>query len=115
MFHSWFRKGAHDRMVQAARRRKVRLNVESLEVRTVPSGTALGDVFYIELENHNFTQPSSFTDLQQLKGEPAAPYLNSLITPGNPNAKQTSYASNYVNAAIGLHPSEPNYVWQEAG
>ena len=36
---------------------------------------------------------------EQLLGNPAAPYLNSLMTPGNPNAAQTSYASNYYNVA----------------
>jgi hypothetical protein len=54
-------------------------------------------VFVIALENHNFTQPSTDTSTQQLFGNPAAPYLNSLITPGNPNAAMTSYASNCVN------------------
>jgi len=75
----------------------------------------LGDVFYIDMENHNLTQPSSVTSPQQLLNNPAAPFLNSLITPGNPNAAQTSWASNYLNVAPGVHPSEPNYVWQEAG
>ena len=37
------------------------------------------------------------------------------MTPGNPNAAMTSYASNYQNVAPGVHPSEPNYVWQESG
>jgi phosphatidylinositol-3-phosphatase len=74
----------------------------------------IGDVFYIALENHNFTQPASQASPQQILGNPAAPYLNSLITPGNPNAAQVSYASAYHNVA-GIHPSEPNYVWQEAG
>jgi hypothetical protein len=75
----------------------------------------IGTVFYIALENHNFTQPASYTDTQQLFGNSAAPFLNSLVTPGNPNAAMTSYASNYVNVSPSLHPSEPNYVWQEAG
>lgn len=84
----------------------------------------VGDVFYIELENHNFTQPSTDVSApQQLFGNSAAPYLNNLITPGNPNAVQTSYASAYHNVlatptgigAPSIHPSEPNYVWQEAG
>lgn len=35
--------------------------------------SSVGDVFYIELENHNFTQPSSQTSPQQLLGNPAAP------------------------------------------
>ena len=42
------------------------------------------------------------------------------MTPGNPNASQTSYATNYYNLqynlpSLSIHPSEPNYVWQEAG
>jgi hypothetical protein len=117
MFRSWSRKVAHDRMVQAARRRKARLTVEVLEDRSLPSANiGLGDVFYIDMENHNLTQPVPLASGdQQLLGNAAAPFLNSLITPGNPNAVQTSFASNYINAAIGLHPSEPNYVWQEAG
>ena len=61
---------------------------------------------------------------EQLLGNPAAPYLNSLMKQGNPNAAQTSFASAYYNADYnnttinngnGVHPSEPNYVWQEAG
>jgi len=75
----------------------------------------VGDVFVIDMENHNFTQPSSYTGTEALANNPAAPYMNSLITPGNPNAAQTSYASNYTNVAAGIHPSEPNYLWQEAG
>jgi hypothetical protein len=67
------------------------------------------------MENHNLTQPGSVTSPPQLLGNAAAPYLNSLITPGNPNAAQTSWASNYYNAAPGVHPSLPNYLWQEAG
>jgi hypothetical protein len=55
------------------------------------------------------------TSPQQLLNNPAAPFLNSLMTPGNANAAQTSWASNYTNVAPGVHPSEPNYVWQEAG
>jgi hypothetical protein len=95
--------------------------LEALEVRTLPSiNPVIGDVFYIEMENHNLTQPSSVTSPQQLLGNPAAPYLNSLMTPGNANAAQTSYASNYYNVEynnplVNIHPSEPNYVWQEAG
>jgi autotransporter-associated beta strand protein len=50
-----------------------------------------------------------------LLSNPAAPYLNSLITPGNPNAQDVSYASNYTNTGNGVHPSEPNYIWAEAG
>ncbi len=70
-------------------------------------------VFVIALENHNFTQPPG-TSPQQILGNPAAPYVNSLITPGNPNAAMTSYATNYQSADA-THPSEPNYIYSEAG
>lgn len=83
------------------------------------------DVFVIELENHNFTQPSGYTLTQQIFGNAAAPYINSLVTPGNANSVNVSYASNYTNvppqtasspSGVGpVHPSEPNYVWSEAG
>jgi hypothetical protein len=104
-----------------ARTVSFRPSVETLEARALPSiNPVIGDVFYIEMENHNLAQPSSVTSPQQLLGNPAAPYLNSLMTPGNANAAQTSWASNYFNVlfnnpAVSIHPSEPNYVWQEAG
>lgn len=72
-------------------------------------------VFVIAMENHNLTQPNPTSSPQQILGNPAAPYINSLLTPGNPNAAQVSYAASYHNAGIGVHPSEPNYVWAEAG
>jgi hypothetical protein len=74
-----------------------------------------GDIFVIAMENHNFTQPNPTNSPQQILGNPAAPYLNSLVTPGSSNAVQVSYAMNYYNAGMGVHPSEPNYVWNEAG
>ena len=77
----------------------------------------IGDVFYIALENHNFTQPSTVPagTPQQLFGNPAAPFLNSLVTQGNPNAANVSFAGNYQNVSPNLHPSEPNYVYQVSG
>jgi len=83
----------------------------------------IGAVFYIELENHNWTQPKSDTSApNQIFGSKAAPYINSLVTPGNPNAKEVSYATAYHNVLAtpsgnnpSIHPSEPNYLWQEAG
>jgi hypothetical protein len=74
-----------------------------------------GDIFVIAMENHNFTQPIPTNSPQQILGNPAAPYLNSLITPGSLNAAPVSYAVNYFNAGNIVHPSEPNYVWNEAG
>ena len=71
-------------------------------------------VFVIAMENHNFVQPNPLSSPEQILTNPAAPYLNSLITPGNANAAQVAYATRYFNSGIGVHPSEPNYVWQEA-
>jgi hypothetical protein len=83
----------------------------------------VGVVFYIEMENHNWTQPSTdATPPNQIFGCPAAPYINSLVTPGQANAAQVSYCTAYHNALarpggakIPIHPSEPNYIWQECG
>ena len=75
----------------------------------------IGDVFVIAMENHNFTQPNPTSSPQQILGNTAAPYINSLLTPGNANAASVSYAARYYNAGNGVHPSEPNYVWAEAG
>ena len=75
----------------------------------------IGAVFVIAMENHNFTQPPTQINPQPILGNPAAPFMNSLITPGDPNAVQASYATAYFNAGMGVHPSEPSYVWAEAG
>ena len=79
-------------------------------------------VFYIDMENHNWTQPASDTSPQQIFQNPAAPYINSLVTANNANAKEVSYCTAYHNVlatASGnnphIHPSEPNYIWQENG
>ena len=87
----------------------------ALMVASSAQAQQIGDVFYIPMENHNWTQPSNVTGINQILGNSAAPFINSLVTPGNPNAAMVSYASNYQNVSPGLHPSEPNYVWQEAG
>jgi hypothetical protein len=72
-------------------------------------------VFVIGMENHNWTQPASTSSPQQLFQNVAAPYINSLVNGTSGISAQVSYATNYQNAAIGNHPSEPNYVWAEAG
>ena len=72
-------------------------------------------VFVIPLENHDWVQANPEAHPQQIFHNPAAPYVNSLVTPGNSNAVQVSYATRYYNVARGEHPSEPNYVWSEAG
>jgi hypothetical protein len=72
-------------------------------------------VFVIALENHNWTQPSTQTSPQQLFGNPAAPFINSLVNGTSGISDQVAYARAYHNAAPGIHPSEPNYLWAEAG
>jgi phosphatidylinositol-3-phosphatase len=90
-------------------------------------------VFVIALENHNWTQPANqFTArAQQIYKNPNAPFINSLVD-GTASAtiggervsisKQVSYAAAYHNVLatesgenIHVHPSEPNYIWAEAG
>ena len=82
---------------------------------SLPGVARVGDVFVILLENHNLTQPNPTSSPEQILGNPAAPYINSLMTPGNPSAAQVSYAKAYYNTGVGVHPSEPNYAWDEAG
>ena len=89
-------------------------------------------VFVVAMENHNWTQPANqFTGgIQQIFQNPAAPFINSLVN-GTATAvingrqvnisEQVAYATNYRNvlATAGsnphIHPSEPNYLWAEAG
>lgn len=66
-------------------------------------------VFILLMENHNWTGNNSgaaFGD-PDLKGSSEAPYINSLI-PLRARAEQ------YFNPP-GNHPSNPNYLWLEAG
>jgi len=90
-------------------------------------------VFVIAMENHNWTQPANqFTGgIQQIYLNPAAPFLNSLVSGTGyvimggkavNISDQVAYATNYHNVlatATGnnahIHPSEPNYIWAEAG
>src|SRR5207248_3681647 len=56
-------------------------------------------VFLILMENHNWSD---------IKNNPSAPYINNTLLP------MASYAERYYNPP-GNHPSEPNYLWLEAG
>jgi hypothetical protein len=114
--------------IKTKKRSTARLLKKSLLAFACVSGLALtsahaqiNTVFYILLENRNFTANET-SGGQQILGSAAAPYLNSLITPGNPNAAQVSYSSCYHNdlavyngSGLSIHPSEPNYVWMENG
>jgi hypothetical protein len=72
-------------------------------------------VFVIAMENHNWTQPASTTSPQPIFQNPAAPFVNSLVGGTSGISGQVAYATNYLNAGVGVHPSEPNYIWAEAG
>lgn len=90
-------------------------------------------VFVLALENHNWTQPDNGPGarIPQIYKNPNAPFLNSLVD-GTASAMidgkkvdishQVAYAAAYHNALATesgdnthLHPSEPNYIWAEAG
>jgi len=69
---------------------------------TVPAGVpdnTIKTVFLILMENHNWSD---------IKGSPSAPYINKTLLP------MASHAEQYSNPP-GNHPSEPNYLWLEAG
>ncbi|AMN44524.1 alkaline phosphatase family protein [Rhodoplanes sp. Z2-YC6860] len=72
-------------------------------------------VFVIAMENHNWTQPSTQTSPGQIFQNPAAPFMNSLVNGTSGISSQVAFANGYINAAVGDHPSEPNYIWSEAG
>jgi hypothetical protein len=83
----------------------------------------IGAVFIIDFENRNWTQPADDdSSPAQIFGNPVAPFINSLVTRGHPNAKYVSFATAYHHVLAtadgntpSIHPSEPNYIWQEAG
>jgi hypothetical protein len=63
-----------------------------------PPGHAIKTVFLILMENN---------DWGNIKGSASAPYINGLLT-------TAAHAEGY-HQPPGLHPSEPNYIWLEAG
>jgi phosphatidylinositol-3-phosphatase len=97
------------------------------------SAQGVKKVFVIAMENHNWTQPNNqFTGgIQQIFQNPAAPFINSMVSGsafatvngrGIHVSSQVSYATNYHNVLATpsgnnphIHPSEPNYIWAEAG
>ena len=60
---------------------------------------AIKTVFVIVMENSNWAD---------VAGSPDAPYINSLLP-------KASYCTHYFDNPLGVHPSEPNYIWMEAG
>ena len=87
-----------------------------------PTGSPITTVFYILLENRNWTNGGNSGAPSQIQGNAACPYLNAITTPGNAAAADVSYCSCYHNVLAvpngsgpSIHPSEPNYVWMESG
>ena len=90
-------------------------------------------VFVIAMENHNWTQPANqFSgSIQQIYQNPNAPFINGLVNGTatvviNGRAEnissQVAYANAYHNVLATqsgnnphIHPSEPNYIWADAG
>lgn len=100
---------------------------------TIAGAQQIKTVFIVAIENHNWTQPANqFSGrIQQIYKNPSAPFINSLVD-GSASAviggatvkisQQVSYASAYHNVLATkkgknphIHPSEPNYIWAEAG
>jgi phosphatidylinositol-3-phosphatase len=105
------------------------------------SADPINTVFVIAMENHNWTQPTSDTSApHQIFNNTNAPFINSIVNPSfnggalNPQVTlygaaapisintQVSYATAYHNvlatpsgANPHIHPSEPSYIWAEAG
>jgi hypothetical protein len=85
-------------------------------------------VFYIAMENTNWTQPAG-QSIQQIYGNAAAPWINALVNGtlattvnGQTISSQTAYANAMHNVLAtpsgsnpNIHPSEPNYIWMEGG
>jgi phosphatidylinositol-3-phosphatase len=97
------------------------------------SASPVKTVFVIAMENHNWTQPANefIGKIQQIYQNPNAPFINSLVN-GTAFAvingsvvsisSQVAYATAYHNVLATpsgnnphIHPSEPNYLWAEAG
>jgi hypothetical protein len=67
-------------------------------------------VWVILMENHNWTgnNTGAAFGAPDIKGSPKAPYVNSVL------ANTAAFAEQYYNPP-GNHPSQPNYLWLEAG
>ena len=100
--------------------------ISAFALETFPLGAASKPaIFVIALENHNWEQPVHKFDggIQQIYLNPAAPYLNSLVNGTAAGVSdQVAYATRYFHvlatetgAKFSIHPSEPNYLWAEAG
>ncbi len=87
--------------------------VVALAAMATPSNAQMSKVktvWIIVMENHNWignNAGAKFGD-PDIKGNANAPYINDTLT------KISAYADGYYNPP-GNHPSQPNYLWLEAG
>ena len=65
-------------------------------------------VFLILMENHNWATPTTKAP-EVIKGNSMAPYINGTLLP------MGAHAEKYYDNPKAVHPSEPNYIWLEAG
>jgi hypothetical protein len=74
-----------------------------------PSGAGhhIKTVFLILMENSNWNNQNN--NQQYIHLNPNAPYLNKTLVPENASC------TNYFDNPKAVHPSEPNYIWLEAG
>ena len=89
------------------------LGLAALTAFAAPSHAQLSKVktvWVIVMENHNWTGNNAGAEFgdPDIKGNKLAPYINDELT------KISSYANAYYNPP-GNHPSQPNYIWLEAG
>lgn len=95
-------------------------------------GREIKHVFVIALENHDWTQPATVSGgIEPIFQNPNAPFINSLVSgtaqvfvDGHVEniSRHVAYAAAYHNVLATpsgnnphIHPSEPNYLWAEAG
>ncbi len=86
--------GAHNSQISNLSRQKLGTLANSQQ-----DAGKIKTVFLIVMENHNWSD---------IFNNPSAPYINKSLLP------QASYTTQYYNPP-GNHPSEPNYIWLEAG
>ena len=70
------------------------------EAAALRTSNMMKTMFVVVLENHNWSD---------LKGNASAPYLNNVLLP------MGAHAEAYFDNPKAVHPSEPNYIWMEAG
>lgn len=89
------------------------LGLTALTATAVPSHAQLSrikTVWVVMMENHNWTGNNAGAQYgdPDIKGNKLAPYINNTLT------TISAYANQYYNPP-GNHPSQPNYLWLEAG